>query len=235
MGNETLPRRKRLRLEGYDYTLPGAYFFTAVTHNRQPLFGEIVNDEMRLNSLGEVVQRAWEDLPNHYPHVRLGAFVIMPNHVHGIIVLSSNPLVGDGLVGDGLRPSPTTNNTTNNTANNTAAESKKTAATPSPTTNKATKDTTMVNANTLHHGLPEIVRAFKSFSARRINILRHTPGVPVWQRGYHDRIIRNEDEWERLHAYILDNPRRWAEDRLANDAWDEFINSRDGQGEDRER
>jgi hypothetical protein len=61
--------------------------------------------------------------------------------------------------------------------------------------------------------LPEIVRAFKSFSARRINLLRHTPGVPAWQRNYYEHIIRDDAEWQKIHDYILANPARWGEDR----------------------
>ena len=63
-----------------------------------------------------------------------------------------------------------------------------------------------------YHSLPEIVRQFKTFSARRINELRQTRGLPVWQRGYYDHILRNEKDWDRCRRYIEDNPRRWAED-----------------------
>ncbi len=64
----------------------------------------------------------------------------------------------------------------------------------------------------LHPGLPEVMRAFKSFSARRINLLRNIPGAPVWQRSYYDRIIRNEDEWDKIRRYIQANPLNWAQD-----------------------
>ncbi|MBZ0306522.1 MAG: transposase, partial [Anaerolineae bacterium] len=68
------------------------------------------------------------------------------------------------------------------------------------------------------HGLTEIVRALKSFSTRRINVLRQTPGAAVWQRSFHDRIIRDEREWDALRGYILTNPGRWTEDRFYGDA-----------------
>jgi putative transposase len=61
--------------------------------------------------------------------------------------------------------------------------------------------------------LPEIVRAFKSFSARRINVLRNTLGIPVWQRNYYEHIVRNEAEWERIQMYIRENPRHWKDER----------------------
>jgi REP element-mobilizing transposase RayT len=62
------------------------------------------------------------------------------------------------------------------------------------------------------HGLPEIVRAFKTFSARRINGLRGTPGARIWQRGYYERIIRNEGELNRIRQYVAENPQHWFED-----------------------
>ena len=161
-------QRRSIRLPGYDYAQPGAYFVTLCTHDREALFGEVMADAMRLNPYGEIVSMVWQDLPRHYPRVELDAFVIMPNHVHGIIVLNDD----DG-VGAGLRPAPTL---------------------------------------TKRHPLSEIVRAFKSFSARRINALRATPGVPVWQRNYYEHIIRNELEWDAIRKYIDLNPDRWALD-----------------------
>jgi REP element-mobilizing transposase RayT len=80
--------RRSIRLKRYDYSQAGAYFVTIVMQGRVPLFGEVVKEEMRLNQYGKIVQAARFDLPRHYPHVELGAFVIMPNHVHGIIILN---------------------------------------------------------------------------------------------------------------------------------------------------
>lgn len=77
--------RRSIRLKGYDYTQPGAYFITIGTQNRVPLFGEVVDGEMRLNDAGRVAERCWRDIPAHFPHVKLDAFVVMPNHVHGIL------------------------------------------------------------------------------------------------------------------------------------------------------
>jgi REP element-mobilizing transposase RayT len=151
---------------------------------------------MQMTPYGVLVQACWHDLPHHYPHVRLDAFTVMPNHVHGIIILTGNtveagsqpvvgaglkPVVGAGLkpvVGAGLKPAPTG---------------------PAPTGKR--------------HGLPEIVRAFKTFSSRRINELRGTPGTPIWQRNYYEHIIRSEDELKRVREYIANNALQWALDR----------------------
>ncbi|NJC89138.1 MAG: transposase [Desulfuromonas sp.] len=83
-------RRRSLRLSNYDYTATGAYFVTICAWQRECLFGEIVNEGMRLNDIGVIVQQSWINLPDHFPHVALDEFVVMPNHVHGIIVLKDN-------------------------------------------------------------------------------------------------------------------------------------------------
>ena len=79
--------RRSIRLQGYDYSQPGAYFVTLVTHRRACLFGEIVDGEMRLSDFGLIADECWRLIPEHFPTVELGAFVTMPNHVHGIIIL----------------------------------------------------------------------------------------------------------------------------------------------------
>jgi hypothetical protein len=93
--------RRSIRLKGYDYRQAGAYFVTIVTQDLECLFGQVVEGQMRVNPFGEIVVWAWNDLPNHNPHVELDAFVVMPNHVHGIV------LIVDDLVGAGSKPAPT--------------------------------------------------------------------------------------------------------------------------------
>jgi hypothetical protein len=79
--------RKSIRLPGYDYTQAGAYFVTIVTQNRENIFGEVVDGEMRLNGFGEIAAQTWEWLENQYPYVELGAWVVMPNHSHAILII----------------------------------------------------------------------------------------------------------------------------------------------------
>jgi len=160
-------RRRSIRLRGYDYAQPGAYFVTIVAHGRECLFADIVDGQTRLTEAGRIVDAAWRDLPNHYPGLALDAFVIMPNHVHAIIQLQA--------VGAGFKPAPTP------------------AERPRP--------------------LSEIVRAFKSFSSRRINENRGTSGLPVWQRNYYEHVVRDDESLDRIRCYIVHNPARWAVDR----------------------
>jgi len=164
--------RRSIRLKGYDYSQAGAYFVTIVTQNKKCFFGDIVDSKMVLNDAGRTVEYTWHDLPKHNLHIELDAFVIMPNHLHGIIIISDHIVI---LVGAGSEPAPTT--------------------TPK------------------RHGLPEIIRQFKTYSSKRINQKRRTIGMPLWQRNYYEHIIRNEDELNRIREYIINNPLQWELDR----------------------
>jgi REP element-mobilizing transposase RayT len=81
--------RRSIRLPGYDYAQSGGYFITICTHERRHLFGKISNKEMIVNDYGQIVNQCWLEIPQHFPHASLDAFVIMPNHLHGIVVLDN--------------------------------------------------------------------------------------------------------------------------------------------------
>jgi hypothetical protein len=81
--------RKSIRLKGYDYASPGAYFITLCTHQRQCLFGAVVDGEMQLNAVGQMANACWQRLPSSFPHLVLDALIVMPNHVHGILILTN--------------------------------------------------------------------------------------------------------------------------------------------------
>ena len=86
--NPNAHNRRPIRLHGYDYRQAGAYFVTICTHNRAPLFGEIQGDAMRLNEAGKIAEKVWRGIPDHFDNVDIDAFIVMPNHVHGIIVIT---------------------------------------------------------------------------------------------------------------------------------------------------
>jgi len=108
--------RRSIRLKGYDYSQAGAYFITLCTQDRACLFGKVVNGEMRLNDAGRMVLAEWNRLPERFPHLVLDAFVVMPNHVHGILVITDPaPTVGATVgatptVGATTRVAPTVGN-----------------------------------------------------------------------------------------------------------------------------
>ena len=103
-GDVAARRRKSIRLPGFDYSQPGAYFITVCTRNRACILGDVTEGKLRLSAAGRLAQAVWEELPQHYPHVQLDAWTVMPNHVHGIVILDSGPA---GPVGAGLKPAPT--------------------------------------------------------------------------------------------------------------------------------
>jgi putative transposase len=94
------PQRRNVRLHNYDYTWQGTYFVTICTHDKQSLFGNITDSIMSLNPCGAMADSVWQDIPQHYPEVKNDIFIIMPNHVHGIIIIQD-------LRRAGLRPTPT--------------------------------------------------------------------------------------------------------------------------------
>lgn len=196
------PNRHSIRLKGYDYSQPGAYFVTICTRDRAGLFGEVADGEMRLNEWGEIVLWTWRDLPNHVPNVQLDAFVIMPNHVHGIIIIT-DPVNAPEAVGAGSEPAP--------------AQPQPAPTQPHPALAQPVPDQSIESISGViaakRYGLPEIIRQFKTFSALRINKQRGTPGLPIWQRNYYEHIIRNEESLNRIRQYIADNPLRWALDQ----------------------
>jgi putative transposase len=166
-----LYHRRSIRLKGYDYSLPGGYFVTALSFHQKPVFGSIKNGLFKANINGNIVRKCWHELDKHYRSINLDAFVVMPNHIHGVIFIEDTRVFTRHNAGAGLRP-----------------------------------------ALTILPELSETIRAFKSFSARRINENRKTPGTPVWQRNYYEHIIRNDKELNDIRQYMDANVINWDKD-----------------------
>ena len=160
-------RIESTRLQNWDYSSDGFYFVTICTKNMVFWFGDIVDGRMKLNEFGRVVDGCFYNIPKYFPFVILDEFVIMPNHVHGIIRIDNNYNVETGL-----KP-----------------------------------------VSTKKYPVSEMVRAFKTFSARRINPIIDSVGLPFWQARYYDRVIRSQEQLERIRWYIRNNPRKWEDDR----------------------
>jgi len=187
-----------MRLQGYDYAEEGAYFVTAVMQGREALFGRVVNGEMVLNAYGRIVEKTWKDLVNHNAGIALEEFVVMPNHFHGILIIDAHVGAGsrdlcaperDGLFEREGKPALF------NEGHGPIREGHG----PSPTGRR--------------RSLSEIMRQFKTFSAKWINALRQTPGQPVWQRSFYDHIIRGERDYYSIAEYIDQNPLNWEKDQ----------------------
>lgn len=170
MYNPLIHNRQSRPLQRFDYASEGLYFLTINTENRQPLFGIITNGEMQLNDAGKIAVECWLAIPSHFPHAALHDFVIMPDHIHGVIEIIYNP-VGASAAADSPR-----------------LDQKTIFKSPSKT-------------------IGSIVRGFKIGVTKWMR--QNTTVHKVWQRDYHDHIIRNSDAFERICNYIQANPKNW--------------------------
>lgn len=186
----------------WDYGRDAAYFVTICTHNRIHFFGDINEGRMQLSPIGEYATHCWYEIPVHFPFVELGAFVVMPNHIHGIIIINKNktdfnnvgsvetqnfasllPLIQPKLSSE--IPSskiPLWENQSNYQKNKFGPQSK---------------------------NLASIIRGYKigvTKLAKKINSNWR------WQGRYHDNIIRNTESFIRITDYIINNPKNWKED-----------------------
>lgn len=178
--------RRSIRLPNYDYTQIGAYYITIVTHNREMVFGEVIDGEMELSNLGQIAQREWERLSKRFKHIELGAFVVMPDHVHGIIIIRSGEVTADSAIQD------------------------------NPQTPRRAPTGAIANieqfGKPVSGSIPTIVRSYKSAVALRINYARPGNSTPVWQRNYYEHVIRNERDMQSKWNYIESNPANWEND-----------------------
>jgi len=181
--------RRSVRLGGFDYGTAGAYFITICTHQRDFLFGDVVDGKMRLNEFGVVVGECWHAIPDHFCHLELDMFIVMPNHVHGIITIIEN-LSDVGATHASPMHAPQNR----------------------VTQERATHGSPLRIMGPQKGSIGAIVGQFKSAVTKRINILRDTPGVMVWQRNYYERIIRTDEELTDTREYIVNNPIRWHDD-----------------------
>jgi putative transposase len=175
--------RRSVRLKGYDYAQPGAYFVTVCTHGRVCIFGDVVNGEMIVTECGQRVTEEWLYTGLLRPDVVLDTFVVMPNHLHAIVIIMERDHCRGVLHTPCVLHTPTVDGGPDCGVNS-----------PSRT-------------------IGAIVRGFKAATVRDINRLRGAPpGTPVWQRNYYEHVVRGAAGLDRIRAYIADNPTRWLED-----------------------
>ena len=181
--------RRSIRLNGYDYSQDGAHFITVCAQNRECLFGEMVNGQMAMNDAGRMVQTVWDEIPENYHGIETDEFVVMPNHIHGIVIIVGAAPCGrpDAPCGRPVGPGQ-------------------------PRKDGQPRGV----ASTL--SLPDVVHRFKTMTTKRYTdgVKKHGwPPYPgkLWQRNYYEHIIRNENELNRIREYIIINPMKWKLDR----------------------
>ncbi|MGD0036687.1 MAG: transposase [Bacteroidota bacterium] len=200
MVNLNLHKRRSIRLQDYDYSQPGEYFVTICTCNHEYMFGEIVDEEIRLNELGKIVQEEWSRTAEIRENVELDSFIVMPNHIHGIIVLTEpgRGTLRRALVGANCH-SPQNCHSSQAKSHNNSSNNGAYIDTPLQKTKFCSSSGT----------IGAIIRGFKSAATKRINELHSTPGIPVWQRNYYEHIIRDDKELDNIREYIANNPLKW--------------------------
>ena len=190
------PNRKTQRKEDYDYSQPGYYSVTISTQHRSCLFGAIHNGKMLVNDPGQMVQDTWHEIPTHYPGIELDLMQIMPNHLHGIIIIRPVGTAPRGRPNSGIGQCPAIEKEQHPAIENGQARG------PVPTGVLS---------------LSDVIGRFKSITTKRYidgvknNGWRLFPGK-LWQRSFHDRIIRNEKELNHIRTYIRNNPPQWESD-----------------------
>jgi putative transposase len=173
-------RRRSIRLKGYDYTQPGAYFVTICAYQRDEIFGEVVNGKIQLSSLGKIVGEEWFRSAEIRKEIQLfeDEFVVMPNHGHGIV------RIVETAGADGVRP------------NMERAHGMRPNAVPQRTP----------------RSLGSFIAGFKASVTSRAKHELNITGI--WQRNYHEHIIRDEMDFNNIWNYIDTNPLHWQEDQL---------------------
>ncbi len=160
----------------WDYSSSGAYFITICTKDRKHFLGNIEKEKIILSQTGLIAAKYWKEIPAHFPNTELDEFIIMPNHIHGIILINDNVPVETPNLGVSM-----------------------------------TATTTMMNLK-IHLGL--IINQYKRICT--INI-RKTNDYFAWQSRFYDRIIRDNDELNRIRNYIINNPLNWEHDEEYSD------------------
>lgn len=185
------------RLPNWDYGCNAMYFVTICTAHRECYFGDITDGKMKLSEIGKIAHHYWTEIPNHFPFVELGEFVIMPNHVHGVIIIDK-PNGGNG-------------NATVETQNFVETQDFASLRPPPPASSPPQN-----HANTFgpqSQNLASIIRGYKMAVKKQATI----KGIDfAWQSRFYDHIIRNDASFQRISEYIQNNPSNWADDKLHN-------------------
>ena len=192
--------RRSVRLKGYDYSQAGLYFITICVQDRKCLFGKVENDEMGLNDTGKIASECWLEIPEHFTNAVLHEYIVMPNHVHGIIELKRVDSIPNQI------------------ANNVGTRH----VVSLPDNSDMSVRTSHVmslhnhNQNQFSHPIPGslsvIIQQYKSSVTRFVNKINNSHFK--WQSRFYERIIRNDQSYELISDYIINNPKNWKDDDL---------------------
>ena len=211
--NPDMHHRRSIRLKGYDYSQEGLYFITLCTQDRQCLFGDIATGEMNMNEAGKYAQQCWLEIPQHFPQIELHEYVIMPNHIHGIIEITVgancfSPI--DGINTDHVL----------NAKNDLPIDPMNVEMDNIPQNDGMNADPIMRAKNIsplrwqrgTSQTLGSVIRGFKIGVTKWFR--NETDVYDVWQRNYYEHIIRNQQSYDTITNYILTNVEKWPNDKF---------------------
>jgi len=185
-------RIESTRLKNYDYSGVGSYFITICTKNKQNYFGYVVDGEMQLSQIGQIADQCWNEIPKHFPFVLLDEYVVMPNHVHGILIVNGN--INDHRVETqnfaSLHGHTNTSQCQQNTANKFGPQSM---------------------------NLASIVRGYK-IGVKKWATINNVDFL--WQPRFYENIIRNENSLQKIRQYIIENPIKYNPENFEMDMID---------------
>jgi putative transposase len=170
----------------WDYRNDAAYFVTICTAGREHYFGEINDEIISLSEMGKIANQNWMRISEHFPFIKLDAFVVMPNHIHGILVIDHSVDIE--------------NHDTVETLHATSLQSK----------SGSIKNEEMAAISPKRGSLSSVIRSYKSSVTKQA---RQIHADFAWQTRFHDHIIRDLDEYWKIRNYILNNPANWGKDK----------------------
>jgi len=217
--NKILPNRQSNRLKNYDYSKPGYYFITICVQNREHLLGEIIDGNMKINSAGKMIQAIWNQIPQFYDGIQIDEFIVMPNHIHGVI-----HIVGAGPCACPINRACPNANVQPQFAQPQHGQPR--CRQPQlgqphcrqPHCRHPQKGQPQGVAPTVL-SLPDVVHRLKTMTTKKYvdGVKQYNwssfPGR-LWQRNYWEHIVRNENELNRIRDYIRHNPQKWEMDKL---------------------
>lgn len=233
--SDDFPNRQTFRLKNYDYSRNGMYFITICTNNHENMFGEITNGKMALNEIGVIVKNEWLITPKIRHEIKLHDFVIMPNHFHAIVEITVGANGGSPenvqIITEKLQRH---DNVQITDKPNSSQISVKQACVVMASDAIGSSDVTGLSSVMESGGvdvmsgeppfaptgmppksLSSLVAGYKSIVTNKINKLHSRKiKISVWQRNYHEHIIRDENSYHKIVDYIQNNPSKWQNDKF---------------------
>jgi len=207
-----------IRLKKWDYRSNAPYFIAICTHNRKHYFGDIDDEEMILSDIGNLAFQFWQKIQQHFPFIELGAFVVMPNHIHGIVFINH-------VNGRFVARNESNNVRSNNTVDDYKTKFDNDTETNSPkgiidsnnkgfvACNESTTNERMAEISPKVGSLSTVMRSYKSHVSKTARKIDPDFG---WQSRFWEHIIKDGISYNRIENYIQDNPTRWQEDMFSN-------------------